>query len=510
MILVDFKLYIITPSGAAVLLCYLNYVTLFMACMTLHEERVAEGKHCCSYKKVKIEEEEIDKGKSIMCSGTKPMCREDIEGPMEKYPQKFIAKIVLMKPAKVVIICIFIIYLGISIWGSLKFQQGLDLSLLVTEKSYLYKYNEVDRTYFTKSIPISFVIHQNGGYETETAWGKIQKLQSDAENDVVIDPLKSLNWLRDFRSSSYYDNSSELNFTNALRTKFLPVMPFYQNDIIFDDTSGLVQESRFFVFSKDTADINHFYDVMPRMRDIAKGALPVTTYSPAFIFFEQYQTIVPETLQNLGMTVIAIFVVTSIFLPHPVLIFFITITLLMILVGLFGFMYFWDLTLSFLTMIHIIMSVGFSVDFSAHICHGFMDTRSSDRQEGARGAIKKAGAPVFNGAVSSFVGISMLAFSKSYIFQSFFKVMLLIILFGAAHSLFFLPTILSLVGPKFEEKSEKEKHLEIPSEICVVCNNKVYPHDHNAKKKFSALGMLKQMLKSEKRNVAWEKRRNSF
>lgn len=67
------------------------------------------------------------------------------------------------------------------------------------------------------------------------------------------------------------------------------------------------------------------------------------------------------------MTVLASFVVTSVLLPHPSLIFLILLTLVMILVGLIGFMYFWDLTLNFITMIHIIMSVGFSVDYCAHI-----------------------------------------------------------------------------------------------------------------------------------------------
>ena len=65
------------------------------------------------------------------------------------------------------------------------------------------------------------------------------------------------------------------------------------------------------------------------------------------------------------------------------------------------------------------MSVGFYVDFSVHICHAFSVSRcDTDIMEKA---LNKAGCPVFNAALSSLVGIFMLAFSESYIFQSIWK-----------------------------------------------------------------------------------------
>ena len=188
-------------------------------------------------------------------------------------------------------------------------------------------------------------------------------------------------------------------------------------------------------------------------KTVESSVLPnAVAYAPVFVFYEQYIAVLPNTLQTLGIAIVAIFVVTAIFLPHPLLVLFVTLTLAMILVGLFGFMHFCGLTLSSITMIHIIMSVGFSVDFSAHICHGFMESGKANRNEGAKGALIKSGGPIFNGAMSTIIGIIMLSFSKSFIFRSFFKVMLLIILFGLGYSLLFLPVILSLFGPKFDNE----------------------------------------------------------
>ena len=62
-----------------------------------------------------------------------------------------------------------------------------------------------------------------------------------------------------------------------------------------------------------------------------------------------------------------------------------------------------------------------------------------------------AGGPIFNGSVSTIIGVLMLAFSTSYIFFSFFKVMFLVMVFGLIHSIFLLPVILAYIGPQYKD-----------------------------------------------------------
>jgi len=44
----------------------------------------------------------------------------------------------------------------------------------------------------------------------------------------------------------------------------------------------------------------------------------------------------------------------------------------MTIVDIIGIMYFWDLTLDSVTAVNLVLAVGFSVDYTAHIAHCFM------------------------------------------------------------------------------------------------------------------------------------------
>ena len=458
----DRKIHFLRFTGVAVMFCYLNYVTFFLGCMVAHEQRVSSRRHCCTCHIIspstrnKKDNLLQDQPYSCFCTGQPPDKRSEVEGPLEKYPPKLISKFILLNPVKVIVLVFFAVYLGVSVWGVTNFQQGLVLNNLVAEDSYFFQYSQKDTNYFRSSLPISVNIPFTMTYSNNQTWTKVFKLQSDLQAVQDIDKTKSLNWYQSYRDSAVFDSSSEFNFITALRTKFFISMQHFENDVKFDSSNTSIVASRFYVFGTVVSDSNKQGALLKNLRSlVSSSSIPnAIVFAPAFIFYEQYIAILPNTLQTLGIAVAAIFVVTAIFLPHPVLVLFVTITLAMIIVGLFGFMYFWGLTLSSITMIHIIMSVGFSVDFSAHICHGFMDSAHHDRNEGAKGAIIRAGGPIFNGAMSSFIGIIMLLFSKSFIFKSFFKVMFLIIVFGAAHSLLFLPVVLSIIGPKFSKKTE--------------------------------------------------------
>ncbi len=96
-------------------------------------------------------------------------------------------------------------------------------------------------------------------------------------------------------------------------------------------------------------------NMMLRAREIASAAyLSIFPYHSSFVAFEQYVVILGQTLQTVGIALAAVFLVTCIFMPHPLLIFYVTVVVAMIMAGVLGFLLYLDLTLSSITMVQLL------------------------------------------------------------------------------------------------------------------------------------------------------------
>ncbi|OWF50770.1 patched domain-containing protein 3-like [Mizuhopecten yessoensis] len=454
-------------TGIAVLFCYLNFVTFFIACIAINERRVSAEKHCClccHTIEMKDKMGAASRLRRFCCGGTALTSVSDMQSLLERLPGQILIKFITLTPVKIITLISFAVYLGVAIWGATNFKQGLDTTNLVSDDSYYFTYNLQNRKHFLQRIPVSFVIDGTLDYSKVSTVNSIDSLMTHVQNDKTVGNNNLvISWFDSFRSSPVYNNTSESQFVTNLKL-FLDSNEEFKNDVRFDSTSLRIRASRVYVLTNNLVDSTEQGDFMLRMRSLTEdSSLHVIAYSPSFIFYEQYVAILPSTLQTVGIAVAVIFVVTALFMPSPLLILYVTVSMVMIMTGIFGFMYFWDLTLSSITMIHVIMSVGFSVDFSAHICHAFMTVEGSTRDEKVKNAILRSGGPIWNGAISSIIGIIMLVFSKSYIFRSFFRVMLLVILFGVGHATFFLPVVLSLIGPMENTKSDSKSVSDMAS-----------------------------------------------
>ena len=65
---------------------------------------------------------------------------------------------------------------------------------------------------------------------------------------------------------------------------------------------------------------------------------------------------------------------------------------------------------------------------------------------------------MFYGGLSTLLAVVLLAASDYYPFVVFFKVFLLVVVFGLFHGLVFLPVILALVGPSHLADESEQEH----------------------------------------------------
>ena len=434
----------------AVLFCYLANVTLFSGCLAIHGRRVYSWRHSYTCCVTKSRDDLKKDGRSacfaVVCGGSPPKKERDDKSLCEKFPSRFLPYLIKNSVVSIVIIVLFLGYVSAAIYGTILLKQGLVLKNLVQDTSYYHRFLTLSDEYFPTRIPVAFVVNQKLDYAGNDGT-LFLNLLNQARNDAGIDSSFERCWLSSYKQTVDYNLTSTM-FLDSVQS-FLTTNIDFKADIVFDGSNSSVTASRCFVVSKPNNDQNSNAELMVRMQKLADASsLSVFAYHSSFVTFEQSRTVLPATLQMVGSCVAVITVVTFLFLPHFLMVLLVVLTIVMILVGIFGFMYFFDLTLSSITMIHLVMSVGFSVDFSAHVCAAYLMSDSVTRQDRAKDAIRHAAGPILNGATSTLLGIVVLAASTSYIFQSFFKIMLLVIVFGMLHAIFFLPAVLALLGPE--------------------------------------------------------------
>lgn len=199
------------------------------------------------------------------------------------------------------------------------------------------------------------------------------------------------------------------------------------------------------------------------LRQICKDSpLNISVFHPYFVFFDQFELVRPTSLQSMIIGAVIMMVISFIFIPNILCSLWVALSIISIELGVAGYMSLWDVNLDSISMINLIMCIGFSVDFTAHICYSYMSSKCRRPGDKVKEALYSLGMPIVQGATSTILGCIGLLLADSYIFLVFFKMIFLVIFFGAMHGLFLLPVLLSLFGPgsctsELEFESEEMK-----------------------------------------------------
>jgi len=254
----------------------------------------------------------------------------------------------------------------------------------------------------------------------------------------------------------FFDISTKKKFIDNV-INFLEVVedtPLF-DDVIFSSDNSSILVSRLFLQSSRIKDAKEEVVPLSTLRQIIDDApFKATIYHPFFSFFDQFAQVTRTTLECVACCVVCMTIITVIFIPDKRSIIWVTFTIISVEVGIVGFMALIGIRLDVISMIVIIMGIGFSVDFSAHISYHYLtsgcDMSASSRVEHCLYAL---GPPIIRGGASTILGVISLYFHPSYIPETFSTMIFLIISLGLLHSLLLLPVLLSLFGPTTNKMS---------------------------------------------------------
>ncbi|XP_014213139.1 protein patched homolog 2-like [Copidosoma floridanum] len=447
-------------AAVGVLVTFVLQVTFFVAFFTLDCER-AESKR-----------------NGLLPCVTHPSFGSPTKRPHESVSWKVIdalyVNVVLTTPGKLAIVAVTVALAALGAVGSTRLEQWFDPMWFLPKDSYLSEYLAVRESEFPKVGFEANVFVSDVDFVRQ--FPKILNLSRTMQAAPFAESVK--NWADDFVEfveANFHKDAengtlAESEFSVYL-SKFLysRVGAKYRRNFRFADGNNLtcgepapklLMASIDFNFVKFTSP----YEWIPGM-DGAKDTVAtfgldseggfVTVWSEVFASWVTDKVISQEVVRNLILALVCVMGMTAILVAELQTCFWILSCVLLTLLDVCGFMYFWGMTIDVVSCIGLELAVGLCVDYAAHVAHAFLNVSSSgnlepraDRSARALIAVRHIGSAVLFGAGSTLLALSLLSLSRAYVFRTFFKIFLLVIIFGLWHGLLLLPVVLSTIGPR--------------------------------------------------------------
>ncbi|CAD5218991.1 unnamed protein product [Bursaphelenchus okinawaensis] len=377
------------------------------------------------------------------------------------------APFLLTKKTKVYVFIAYLIYIGVAVYGVSEIREGLNPKNLVRSSFYLSDFYElIDQTFWLEGLQVQVVVNNPPNLFDESDRHEFHRLVSSFE-----DTENTMNHNATMIFWDAYEKHLEEDFTDHKISKPNSTEEYYirMRDWLLTAGGRNLWEVNMQWASDNESDPINYYNLKAfrfqvglrnyrtptqhtegcrLIRSIARSwsKYNVTTFHEYYPFADQYLELKPALIRNCILAVLCMGIVAFLMIPHVGGVLVIVAAIISIDIGVIGYMTIWGVNLESVSMITIIMSIGFSVDLSAHISYAYVIAKG-DNHTKAITALETLGWPVFLGAFSTVMGIMILAFVDAYIVQLFFKTVFLVISFSLLHGIVFLPIFMTVVMP---------------------------------------------------------------
>jgi len=490
-------------ATGAIFINALLQVTLFVAVLSLNQQRVESNRvDCVPCIKIRQSSSSIYGAAHYGVEG---------ESWLQSFIRKRYAPFLLDRRVKAGVVALFLGVFAVAVALLPEIPFGLDQKLAVPSSSYLVDYFSDLAQYFETGPPVYFVTrninatareHQRqicGRFTTCETFSLPTVLEQESKrSDQSYITGASANWLDDFffflrpdgsaccadkGKECFEDRDPQWNITlhgmpegdefiHYLHN-WLSVTPdadcplggkaLYNHAIVIDDENSNIPASYFLTYHTPVQTQDDFINAYASAKRICNDikeqhGIDVFPYSKFYVFFEQYASIVRLTGTLIGSALGLILIITSILLGSLATGLAITLTVGMIVVDVIGAMALSGVSLNAVTLVNLVICVGIGVEFCAHVARAFAfpsrslmsSSKNKYRGRDARvwtGMVDVAGS-VFSGiTITKLLGVIVLAFTRSKIFEIFyFRIWIALVAFASTHALIWLPVVLSLVG----------------------------------------------------------------
>lgn len=365
-------------------------------------------------------------------------------------------------------------YWSISIYGILQVKPELTPTKLFIADSPINEAQRLQNKYVRPEYTyITIIVNQVGDLKNSSRVERIKSLVADFEAmPECIGPKSSRFWMREYEA---FLGNNEVEFDG----NEVPdgdengtVQPYSAESIKqflewpeekiwggFMNINNMTNEvESFFVLiayhGSNFSNWNEKLRLLTHWRAIVDNYtdLSASVFEDDASFTDQIETLVPLTAQSSLCTLICMVVVCLFFMHNAFTVLVAAASIVSIFVGVVGCLTLWGVSLDPISMSTIILSIGISVDFPAHITYhyhhtGLMYSGRSPAQRVAK-ALTVIGYPLVQCSLANMLYVLCFLFVDCYMGEIFIKTIILVVSFGVLHALLAIPALLCAFSKK--------------------------------------------------------------
>lgn len=189
-----------------------------------------------------------------------------------------------------------------------------------------------------------------------------------------------------------------------------------------------------------------FKETQTLLKDSA-GLFEGQALTPLALMWESDPFTVKSTVNSLLSALLAIICMTVLLIPDFLSVLIVAFTVVLIDLCLFGFMTLWGLRLNLITMVNLLLAIGYSVDSTLFLLHAFTHGCGATREARMTEGMLMMGCPVANGMLSTLLAVFFLVGTTKFVLIAFFRMMVLVLVLSFGFGMVLLPAVLCIIGP---------------------------------------------------------------
>ncbi|VDN01759.1 unnamed protein product [Thelazia callipaeda] len=436
----------------AIIFDWFYQVTLFAGIMVLGGKREAAGYHCVFVWK-KMPQEVIEQSRQRHSQST-----------MHKLFSQHIAPFLCHKITRVSLIGIYVLYLFGAIYGCSILRPNLTPSRLLVDDSPLASYLET----------VEAKIWPEGVISRINIMLKLAEELEHTANSLGINSTQF--WLREFQYyRQFFENNDEkfyetlesflqISFNSHWNTTFLIqqkkilfisfqklniLYSFEINNFSYIKNKCICPHKKyvkrfFFTTGFKISDWNARTALLLQWRNITSryAKYEALVFDDNNFYSDQMLALQSTTLSSLGAAVLALIIVSIVFIADSAIVFWVIFAMVSMDIGIAGYLSLWGANLDPTTVVNILMSIGLCIDFATHVAYRIYRSEQEDPDERIRDALGAIGWPVIQGGTSTLLAITVMILVPSHVVRMFARTSVLVVITGLFHGLVLLPVII--------------------------------------------------------------------